>query len=196
MARDRDTNGRRVVTAGHCTFLFSSANWNAQNEAGSWKSIGAGAGTWFAGGAGDGGVIANSGLSWQRPAPIGMVLWRPVASIALDYQYPIRGDASGVVGRFVCRTGMTTGSECGEISLLNADNTGELNGVNYTVSGLTEVDMCAAAAGDSGGPYFKNKKAYGVQSGTQKFGTTSCFEVFQPIRVLKYVFDLDLVLAP
>ncbi len=58
--------------------------------------------------------------------------------------------AQQTVGFFVCKYGMTTGYECGEIAQIY------VNGVNVRVDNIT------VAEGDSGGPWFLGNTAYGT----------------------------------
>jgi hypothetical protein len=96
----------------------------------------------------------------------------------------------------MCRTGRTTGTECGEVDLLYADETAwGSDGLIYSVSNMVEIDVCGAKGGDSGGPMYKNHRAYGIYSGEVDFGPAFCFEWYQGIRGAEKALKVSVLLA-
>lgn len=163
-----------VITAGHCTEQRGA--WSGVNQ----LPIGPVATSVFPDD--DYGLIRVSAPSWT-----------PTSQYAGQggQLSEITGSAEAPVGASVCRSGSTTGYECGEI--LAIDQT-----VNYgggaVVSGLTRTSACAEP-GDSGGPYVSGSQAQGVLSG----GSGSCLFVFrgetffQPVNEILTDNDLELV---
>lgn len=106
--------------------------------------------------------------------------------------FPIKGHTEAAVGASICRSGTTTGLQCGTIT--SKDNT-----VNYgsdgSVTGLTRTSACADH-GDSGGSFFSGTQAQGVTSG----GTVGCNPgsgpmYFQPVNEILSTYGLTLVTA-
>ena len=64
-------------------------------------------------------------------------------------------------GHVLCRTGMMTGTECGDLSELDADETSVgPDGKTFTFRKMGEINVCGAKNGDSGGPLYKKHRAF------------------------------------
>ena len=90
---------------------------------------------------------------------------------------PVAGSDEAPVGAAICRSGSTTGTQCGTILAKNQT-------VNYpegTVTGLTRTDACAEG-GDSGGPWLVGDQAQGVTSGGSGDCTVGGETFFQPVN--------------
>jgi streptogrisin B len=96
----------------------------------------------------------------------------------------------------LCRTGRTTGTECGEVSSLGADETESANGVHYQLRNMGELDVCGSADGDSGGPLYKNSRAFGLLSASINVGPAYCFTTYQGIRGAENLLGVSVLLSP
>jgi hypothetical protein len=186
-----------MLTAGHCVF-FGGTTWNAQNESGVWSLLGNSAYYSFAGGPGyDAGIIhMNENSSWMTPMPIAALIVKASANTTYDPTYAIHATAFSSVGQMICRTGQTTGTECGEVTDLGADFTGSGNGGTYTTHNLGEVDVCGSQGGDSGGPMYKIHRAYGIHTASMSVGPAFCHEYYQGVRGAENVMGVAVFTAP
>ena len=108
----------------------------------------------------------------------------------------VRGSTSGGVGTAICRSGRTSGWQCGTIEALNQT-------VNYstgeTILNLTRTTACSEG-GDSGGSFITGPgQAQGVLSG----GSGSCKgahrnsrSFFQPLGPILTAYGLTLNTSP
>lgn len=169
-------SARYIITAGHCT--EAGGTWSAADG----SLIGSVAHSSFPGN--DFGLIEVTSPSWTQTAGI----------ITSNGSLDVTGAEQAPVGASVCRSGSTTGYQCGTVEAL--DET-----VNYgggdVVEGLTRTSACAAA-GDSGGPFVSGSQAQGMLSG----GSGGCFlslfgseTYFQPVGEALSTYDLQLVLG-
>ncbi|APU12480.1 MULTISPECIES: S1 family peptidase [Actinoalloteichus] len=149
------------VTAGHCGTV-GTATQGSDNS-----PLGTVAGSTFPG-ADMGWVETNSN-------------WTPTPLVN-DYEggtVTVTGSSEAAVGASVCRSGSTTGWQCGEIE-------GKGQSVSYpqgTVAGLTQTSACAEG-GDSGGSWLSGTEAQGVTSGGSgncSLGGTTFFQPLNPI---------------
>lgn len=160
-----------VVTAGHCT--EGGGTWTAEDG----TTIGAVSSSSFPDN--DYGVIENTGGS----ALTGTVSDYAGGTIA------ITGSTEVGVGASVCRSGSTTGYQCGEVEAL--DQT-----VNYgdgdVVNGLTQTTACAEP-GDSGGSFISGDQAQGMTSGGSGDCSSGGTTFFQPVNEALSANGLTLV---
>lgn len=116
--------------------------------------------------------------------------WEPTPQVS-DHQggtVTVTGNDEASIGSEVCRSGGTTGWECGTIE--STDET-----VQYpegTVNGLTRTDACAEP-GDSGGSWLADTDAQGVTSGGSGNCSIGGTTYFQPLNPILDEWDLDLV---
>ena len=187
-----------AITAGHCIFASGDTKWNARDESGNESLFGNTAFYTFAGGPGaDAGIVSiDLWRSWATPLPIPAVVVKGSAQTAYDPNYAIRATAFSSLGQILCRTGRTTGTECGEVSNLGADETESYNGVNYQLRNMGELDVCGAADGDSGGPLYKNSRAFGLLSASINAGPTYCFTTYQGIHGAENLMGVSVLLSP
>jgi streptogrisin C len=200
MARDRSNpNLLWAMTAGHCVF-FGGTSWQARDESNNWGVVGSTAYYDFSGGPGrDAGKISiDSGGAWATPAPLPAVVVKSSSNTAADTTYNpnylIKATSWSSIGQVLCRTGQTTGTECGEVSDLGADesSTGP-DGKAYTFHNMGEIDVCGSQDGDSGGPLYKTHRAYGIVS---SMGSGSCFEAYQGVRGAEGAMNVTVIVAP
>jgi streptogrisin C len=163
------------VTAGHCgdpgetTFASAGGAWITQ------------------------GVIRGSTFPGRDYAWIEVTdEWtpRPYARRTSNTLQIIQGWQPAGIGATVCRSGITTGWRCGEITATNVT----VNTNGGTVTGLTRTSACAAS-GDSGGPYLTGWHGQGVHvasTGTCSSGGTA---YFQPLVPILDAYDLRLTTA-
>jgi streptogrisin C len=100
----------------------------------------------------------------------------------------VQGATVAPVGSSVCRSGSTTGWQCGTVQAL--DQT-----VNYqegTVFGLTQTSACAEG-GDSGGAFISGNQAQGMTSGGSGDCTVGGTTFFQPVGETLSTYGLTLV---
>lgn len=76
--------------------------------------------------------------------------------------YPIRKVGSSRFGARVCRTGATTGTQCGKVTKVRYYEPANKN--VGAISNVTVASFCVRP-GDSGGPVYSRGLAYGVISG-------------------------------
>lgn len=96
----------------------------------------------------------------------------PQAPTTRDTRYAIRGlgnnsaAAKNHDGDDVCIAAAVSGTDCAEVLGLNFEATYESNGFvpRTTVKRLARTNLCSAR-GDSGGPIFKQHRAFGILSG-------------------------------
>lgn len=107
---------------------------------------------------------------------------------------PVTGSAEAVVGTAVCRSGQTSGLQCGEVTKVNQS-------VDYgsvVIDGLSYSNACSAG-GDSGGSYVTatGGKAVGLHSGggsaTCSGGSGEKYTIFQPVNEALTKFGAGLV---
>jgi streptogrisin C len=118
--------------------------------------------------------------------------WTPraVVNTSDGGEVPVAGSIEAPVGASICRSGSTTGTECGLIEAKNVT-------VQYpegTVTGLTRTDVCAEP-GDSGGSWISDDQAQGITSGGSGDCTIGGVTFFQPINEVLATLDLTLVTA-
>lgn len=162
-----------VITAGHCT------------------NIGA---EWFADGAGTVQVGPTVASSFPRD-DFGVVRYdgdvdRPGDVNLYDGTVQeITTAGTAVPGEQVCRSGSTTGVDCGQVLAVDAT-------VNYgggdIVRGLIHTDVCAEP-GDSGGALFDGEIALGITSGGSGDCTVGGETFFQPVVEPLEQFGLSLI---
>src|SRR5262249_9437698 len=183
MARDRtNPNDLWALTAGHCIF-FAGTNWLSRDETTpvdqSWRLIGNTAFYDFSGAPGRdvGKIWVDPKGFWDTPAPCPAVVVKSssihcdvhtgctAAATTYNPKYWIGNTSLSSIGQVLCRTGRTTGTECGEVSALNTDETAlGPDGLVYMFHHMGNISVCGAAPGDSGGPLYKNHRAYGIFS--------------------------------
>ncbi|MGH3994496.1 MAG: S1 family peptidase, partial [Pseudonocardiaceae bacterium] len=167
---------RYIITAGHCTQL--GGTWSLVDG----TPIGPVTESSFPGD--DFGLIEVASPSLEQTAEV----------VTTDGLLTMTGTEPVPVGASVCRSGSSTGYECGVVEAV--DET-----INYggddVVEGLTRTSACAAS-GDSGGPFFSGSQAQGTLSG----GSGGCFislfgseTYFQPVGEVLSTYNLQLVLG-
>ncbi|WP_405496849.1 putative Ig domain-containing protein [Streptomyces sp. NBC_00096] len=123
--------------------------------------------------------------------------WNLAPTVAGDSNHAaitVTGSADAVVGTAICRSGQTTGMQCGEVT--KVDQTVDYG--NVTINGLSYSSACSAG-GDSGGSYVTatGGKAVGLHSGggsaTCTSGSGEKFTIFQPVIEALTRFKLTLV---
>ncbi|MGH3913799.1 MAG: S1 family peptidase [Pseudonocardiaceae bacterium] len=136
-------NIRYIITAGHCTQL---------------------GGTWTAADGSEIGPVARSSFPDNDFGLIEVTSpsWRQTASIKTSNgRVTVTGADPVAVGASVCRSGATTGYQCGTVEALNETVS---YGNGEVVYGLTRTSVCAEP-GDSGGPFISGSQAQGTLSG-------------------------------
>jgi hypothetical protein len=202
IARDQaNPNELWALTAGHCIF-FEGTNWEAKDESNIWGVVGASAFYDFAGGPGrDAGKIkiksTSNGGAWGTPTPLAAVIVKSSAggstTTTYDPQYEIKATSWSSIGQVLCRTGGTTGTECGEVSELGVDESSVgPDGKTYAFHEMGKIDVCGAQGGDSGGPLYKAHRAFGILSGAN----SGCYETYQGVRAAEGALNITVILAP
>lgn len=99
----------------------------------------------------------------------------------------VQGSSSAPIGSSICRSGSTTGWQCGTIQARSST-------VNYaegSVRGLIRTSACAEG-GDSGGSALSGNQAQGVTSGGSGNCTVGGTTYFQPVREILNAYGLTL----
>ncbi len=99
----------------------------------------------------------------------------------------VRGSSEAPIGSSICRSGSTTGWQCGTIQARNST-------VNYAegaVRGLIRTNACAEG-GDSGGSALSGNQAQGVTSGGSGNCTFGGTTYFQPVNEILNAYGLTL----
>jgi Trypsin len=104
--------------------------------------------------------------------------------------YKITATSFSSMGQVLCRTGATTATECGEVSDLGADESMAWpDGTTHTYHQMGNINVCGAKGGDSGGPYYKKHRAFGIHS-----GHNDCYEIYQGVRQAEADWNVKVVL--
>jgi hypothetical protein len=186
-----------AITAGHCIF-FGGTTWKAQDESNNWSVLGVTAFFNFSGASGrDAGIVSiSANTSWNPPAPLPAVVVKSSAITTYNPNYAITATSFSSIGQILCRTGATTGTECGEVSDLGADESPDWpDGKNHPLHHMGNIDVCGAQGGDSGGPYYKTHRAFGIHSGHAE-GTFTCYEFYQGVRAAGNALNVTVNVAP
>jgi hypothetical protein len=201
IARDNtNPNQLWVLTAGHCIF-FAGLPWEAKDESNIFSVIGFSAFFSFSGAPGrDAGKISiSSGGGWANPTALPAVFVKsssnPLDSIIFtnyNPNYEIKATSLSSIGKVLCRTGMKTGTECGTVIELGADESSVgPDGKTFTFHHMGRLDVCDTQNGDSGGPLYKTHLAFGIHS-----STGDCYEVYQGVRAAESALNVKVIAAP
>lgn len=152
-----------MITAGHC--LTSSGTRTANDESGTSHTIG---GRWTSNfGSRDYAAMFLATSYWGQEG----IVW-----VSANHEKPIYSTGTSTMGETICKTGVSTGTTCGNITGLNV-------AVNYggtIVSALGRADLCGEP-GDSGGPVAKTNVAGCIISG-ENDPDVDCSTYFQGIN--------------
>ncbi|MDA5280200.1 putative Ig domain-containing protein [Streptomyces sp. Isolate_45] len=169
----RTSGGTKAfLTAGHCT---NDVNQAAYGKDGTRVGTSNKNGTGSVNAAeGDFGIVDVDQAGWEPT---------PTVSGWGKGDVTLTGTAEAVVGTAVCRSGQTTGFQCGEVTKTNQS----VDYGNVVINGLSYSNACSAG-GDSGGSYVtaSGGKAVGLHSGggsaTCSGGSGEKFTIFQPVN--------------
>ncbi|HEX8103524.1 MAG TPA: DNRLRE domain-containing protein [Solirubrobacteraceae bacterium] len=168
-----------LLTAGHCgqeSFDTLSSNGSIHRIGNVHKSV--------YGADGDAEIIEITGESYDTDYTNAVLVTKsgergaPGARTARDSAYRIFGRGKSSTGRVLCLTGEKTGSHCGEVRALDQLVRESEEGEPDTLVGhMGLLNRCAKKKvapndptdlGDSGGPVFRENKAYGILSGQSR----------------------------
>lgn len=171
LARSKTDNKLYAFTAGHCPWAGGVGSVTDP-----WY-------TWFYEGGADHGLGPAHNGFWNRDGDMGIIRvineagWNPRAWVYVgassdttrNPEYPIRSDDYSQEGQRICHTGVTTGTDCGEVLDLGYTATYSVTSITgavrtETVTGLGRTSYCHAD-GDSGGPVYASNKAFGIHVG-------------------------------
>ncbi|MFI5805011.1 putative Ig domain-containing protein [Streptomyces sp. NPDC051561] len=180
----RTSGGSKAfLTAGHCTNDVSQPAYGKDGtRVGTSNKNGSGS---VNAREGDMGIVDVDQAGWELA---GVVSGWGKADI------PVTGSAEAVVGTSVCRSGQTSGLQCGEVTKVNQS----VDYGNVVIDGLSYSNACSAG-GDSGGSYVTaaGGKAVGLHSGggsaTCSGGSGEKFTIFQPVNEALSKFGAGLV---
>lgn len=163
-----------VLTAGHCfpqatadtrwAYVDIDEPWTADTPG--WPAPGADlgvgiAGRWQFGHHHDAGLFRLDESAWSA-LPV-VSTWGDGTGDPSDGEIVVTDHVAPIVGQPVCRSGVTSGHQCGEILAVDQDvDYGEHYG-NAVVTGF--LSSACSAPGDSGGPFLSGTAAVGVLSG-------------------------------
>jgi streptogrisin C len=158
-------NTKWMLTAGHCLYYAGFSPWQywwTKNNNGTNRKFGGGGQIWWFGGA--------QGRDFAI-ITVDYVAENPQATIFANASgRTITGTGSAFNGMYMCKTGQTTGYNCGNVTSTN---------YNAVYSGGIPVNNMIKASiytckGDSGGPNYLNHTAYGVTSGMTNIINANC----------------------
>ncbi|MFJ3584145.1 putative Ig domain-containing protein [Streptomyces sp. NPDC090127] len=179
----RAGGGKAFLTAGHCT---NDANQAAYGKDGTRVGTSNKGGTGSVNATeGDFGIVEVDQAGWNLS---------PTVSKGSQGEVAVTGSAEAVVGTAVCRSGQTTGFQCGEVTKVNQT----VDYGNVVIAGLSYSSACSAG-GDSGGAYVTatGGKAVGLHSGggsaTCSGGSGEKYTIFQPVNEALNRFGASLV---
>lgn len=172
MTQSKVDSKKYVLTAGHCVSGNPNAVRKTELADGTDVAIGKTHNYTFGAG-GDMAIIRIDSPGYWNPAP-----WVYVTQSNGGYptttnaKYTISGvgTSSGLIGKYLCKTGMTTGTSCGKVEAIGVT-------VSYPSAvvknlGRAKMHLCK---GDSGGPLYVKHVAYGLVSGMMTYpGSTTC----------------------
>lgn len=172
VARSRSDQLPYLITAGHCVRDGGSGPWNIFTSDGD-KQLGFPA-NWEFGDSGDFGLIGISGSAFtgnlqpwvyienvRTRTPGGRLIMR-----RHDPSYTIRLAERNFAGRTVCYTGQFSGTVCGQTVELGAKRAGAGSLAIWRAHecGPGKKITKSVVKGDSGGPFFMNRRAKGFMS--------------------------------
>ncbi|MEU9026482.1 putative Ig domain-containing protein [Streptomyces sp. NPDC048383] len=179
----RTSGGTKAfLTAGHCTNDVGQAAYGKDGtRVGTSNRNGTGS---VNAAEGDFGIVDVDQAGWELA---------PTVSGWGKGDVTLTGTAEAVVGTAVCRSGQTTGFQCGEVTKINQS----VDYGNVVINGLSYSSACSAG-GDSGGSYVTatGGKAVGLHSGggsaTCSSGSGEKFTIFQPVNEALATFGAGL----
>ncbi len=139
-----------VMTAGHCVAL-GGTTWQAKDELNNNFSV-LGFTAFGTGSGHDSGIVSiSANTNWNPPAPLPSVVVKDSSTVAdkiiftnYNPNYKITATSLSSMGQVLCRTGATTGTECGEVSDLGADESLDWpDGTTHTYHHMGNIDVCA-----------------------------------------------------
>lgn len=166
--------GQVILTAGHCfpeatrdtpwVHVDTPEPWSVDTAGwpGPGAPLGRGiGGPWIFGDDHDTGLLRLDEPGWT-PVPA-VTTWSGGNGDPSSGQIPVTDQAAPMVGQPICRSGVTTGYQCGEVIAVN--HTVQY-GADYGGSEVTGfLTSACSAPGDSGGPFVSGTMAVGVLSG-------------------------------
>lgn len=178
-----------LLTAGHC--MNDGATWYEKFQSDLiWHKIGSRWNSYF-GSTGDAAIVTVDNVSGWSPQGIVYVRASSGAYPTTENPtYSIKYTGTANVGDYVCHTGATIGTRCGQVQVAQTSET--LDGTS--VGNLAQVGY-TSCRGDSGGPTYRANTAYGIFVGltsdagvvvgpngaAQTCGYTSWYSLIGPI---------------
>jgi hypothetical protein len=151
-----------MLLAGHCIDHKSEdvrkQGWSSEtpDAPGVTRAIGAPFARYYAGGAGDIGMVQLTGSFWRNDARPIVRVNRSSATTS-DPSYDIRGVEQNPEGKRVCMTGRVSGTTCGKVLDTNREAT-----VDHIVTKHLALTSMCSNEGDSGGPAYSRHLAFGI----------------------------------
>jgi streptogrisin C len=154
-----------MLTAGHCLYYAGFNPWQywwTKNNNGTNRKFGGGGQIWWFGGV-NGRDFAVISVDYAAENPQPTIFANASGRL-------INGTGSAFVGQYLCKTGQTTGYQCGYVTSTNYNATypGGIPVKNMIKAGIY------TCKGDSGGPNYLSHSAYGVTSGMTDTINANC----------------------
>lgn len=144
-----------LLTAGHC--MNDGLTWYEKQLDGIWHTIGSRQNSYFSS-TGDAAIVAVANPAGWSPQGIVYVRASGGAYPTTENpSYSVKYLGSANTGDYVCHTGATIGTRCGQVQIPLASWTYD----SVTVGNLAKVGY-TSCAGDSGGPSYRANTAYGI----------------------------------
>ena len=163
-----NTGANRFVTAGHCVIDAAAVNINAlvQSAPGNSGSLGEKLGTFVSGsaiyGSGYDGALVAVTEAAARPMETVQTWGGGAGAPQSSAPITVVGNAAGIVGANLCKSGSRTGWTCGKISAV--DTTVTEGGTGRTINSI--IASTCVLPGDSGGSAAMGQWAVGIASMT------------------------------
>lgn len=161
--------GGGFITAGHCGTVGQNVTTGTGAVVGSFAAS----------------TFPGADMAWVS---LSAATAQPQVQTYTGAYLPVKGATPAPIGATVCRSGYSSGYQCGVVQALNAT----VNYVEGAVYGLTRSNACAWP-GDSGGPFLSaDGQAQGVTSGGVPYW---CDIYFQPIQPILAAYSKKLTLS-
>jgi streptogrisin C len=193
-ARSKVDSELYLLTAGHCAAAAPNSTWWTKFANNSVHNIGK-PWNWKFGAAGDMAILSINNEPGWNPQP-----WVYVTASNGGYPtvtnsaYTIKktGLSGGLIGKYLCKTGQTSGTSCGKLQAV---------GVTVSYSGGPTVQNLGKASikvckGDSGGPVYVKHVAYGLVSGGLLSGNCGNTIYYQGVKGAASAMNVNVLVSP
>ena len=197
IARHRvNTSHLVMLTSGHCVeeWYWTGYAFGAFSAPGTSGKIGVPYGYVYGGTSGSdaGAIYIDPNEDWASPPPLPRVIVESSSLTTYNPNYKIKQDSKSTLGQTLCYSGQGSKSHCAQVILLGVDF---VNSEGVLLKNFGALHTCSVAFGDSGAPIYKIKRGFGlINSEISALG--SCFALYQGIRSVENVLNVDILTSP